>query len=446
MLMVGSAQAAAPSPTTAVPPSDLGAAPAASTTASPLATRLVVLAWCLLSVGVSLHQGEWSPAGLACIVVGLLALGVVVAGGLRLTPPTRPELAVAVAVSLVSALAHPVDRLMHVRGGGLLAVQVLAALTVVAAAAGLWARRDQHVWVVGAGLALATGSVVIAVVPDPHIDVWFLLQQSSSGLLSGDDMYRQHWAHSHGLQAIYPYLPLSTVFLAPFRWVFGDVRVGLLLASVGTSGLLRRWAPAAPAALALLVLVQPHWAFLIDQSWTEPLLLLLLCGAVVAADRDRPVLAVLALAGALAAKQHVVLLLPLFALWPKFGWRRSLAAAALAAVAILPWLLAGPADFWHDAVHANLALGVIPRALCVPSFLIRHGITVGFWFPLGALALAYAASLRAPRTAAGLATSAALVLWTLDATNKQSFFNHYTLPLGLLVLALTAASPRGRTA
>jgi hypothetical protein len=411
-----------------------------SAQASALATRLVVLAWCLLSVGASAHEGEYSLAGLACVVLGLVLLAAVVATGLAPRRPTRDEVAVAVAVSLVSAVAHPVDRLMHTGGGDLVAIQILAAVTVAATALGLWLLRPRAAWAVGAGLALATGCVVVAVVTNPRIDVWYLLQQSSSGLLSGDDMYRQHWAHSHGLQGVYPYLPMSTVLLAPFRWLAGDVRVGLLLASVGTSALLRRLAPAAPAALSLLVLVHPHWAFLVDQSWTEPLLLFLLCAAVLATERGRPVLAVLALAAALAAKQHVVLLLPLFALWPAFGWRRTLAAAGVAALAIAPWVAAGPADFWHDAVHANLTLGVIPRALCVPSFLLRHGVTVGFWFPLLALLGAYAACLRGPRTAAGLALGSALVLWTIDATNKQSFFNHYTLPLGLLVLALTAAS------
>ena len=425
--MVGSARASLP-----------GAGPL---DAGPLATRLVVLAWCLLSVGASAHEGEYTLPGLVCVVAGLVLLAAVVAGGMVPRRPTRAELAVAVAVSLVSALAHPVDRLMHTGGGDLAAIQVLAAVTVAATAVTLrWQRRANVAWAVCAGLALATGCVVVAVVTDPKIDVWYLLQQSSSGLLSGDDMYRQHWAHSHGLQAVYPYLPMSTVLLAPFRWIAGDVRVGLLLASVGTSALLRRLAPAAPVALSLLVLVHPHWAFLIDQSWTEPLLLFLLCAAVLATERGRPWLAVVALAAALAAKQHVVLLLPLFALWPAFGWRRTLAAAALAAAAVAPWVIAGPAGFWHDAVHANLVLGVIPRALCVPSFLLRHGITVGFWFPLLGLLGSYAACLRAPRTAAGLALGSALVLWTVDATNKQSFFNHYTLPLGLLVLALTAAS------
>jgi hypothetical protein len=439
--MVGSAQAAARDvrPPAAVAPASRSAR-STSVTAGATATRLVLTAWSLLSVGMSLHEGEYDPAGLGCVVLGLAMLAAVVVGGFVPRRPTRVELGALIAVSLVCALAHPVDRLMHVSHGDLVAIQVAAALTVVAAAATLWLRRAQLAWIAGAAVAIVTGCIVIAAVPDPHIDVWYLLQQSSSGLLSGDDMYRQHWAHSHGLQAVYPYLPMSTVLLAPFRWIVGDVRAGLLLASIGTSALLRRFAPAAPVALSLLILVQPHWAFLVDQSWTEPMLLFLLCAAVFATERDHPLVAVLALGAALAAKQHVVLLLPLFALWPAFGWRRAIASAGVAAVAVLPWVIAGPADFWHDAVHANLDLGVIPRALSVPSFLLHHGVTVGFWFPLAALALAYAACLRAPRTATGLALGSALVLWTLDATNKQSFFNHYTLPLGLLVLALTASS------
>jgi uncharacterized membrane protein len=165
-----------------------------------------------------------------------------------------------------------------------------------------------------------------------------------------------------------------------------------------------------------------------------------------AISRGRPGLAVLALAGALACKQHIVLLLPLFALWPSMGLRRTAQAAGLALLAVLPWLLWSPHDFWHDAVHANLDLGVIPRALCIPSFLLRHDITVGFWFTLLALAIAYVAVLlRVPRTPSGLALGSALVLLALDLANKQSFFNHYTLPLGLLVVALAAAPHRERT-
>jgi len=403
-------------------------------------TRAVLAAWLLIGLGISAHDGEWSAWGLLALVIAFVLVVVVVAAGRRLVLPTRAELLVPVAGSLVAAVAHPARRLMHVHGGGLLAIDVLAAATVAVALGTLLLRRGSRGWWAGAAVGAATGIVTIVVVPDPHIDVWYLLQQSSDGLRHGQDMYRQHWMHSHGLQAIYPYLPVTTVVLAPFRWLASDVRAGLLLASLLTSWQLRRMAPLAPAGLALLVLIHPHWAFLIDQSWTEPLLLALLTAAVWAVARDRPGLALLALAVALACKQHVVLLLPLFALWPRFGWRRALGAGGLALLLVLPWIVWAPAQFWHDAVKANLDLGVIPRALCVPSFLLRHDIQVGFWFPLLLLLLAYVVVVwRAPRTPSGLALGSALVLLALDLGNKQSFFNHYTLPLGLLVVALAAS-------
>ena len=411
----------------------------------------LLAAWTLIGLGISAHDGEWSAWGLGALLAAFALLVAVAVSGRPIAGLDgrggRLSLGLALGVSLLAAAVHPAYRLMHVRGAGVVAIDVLAATTVAGALATLWVRRGAWAWWPVAALAAATGIVTIVGVPDPHIDVWYLLQQSSDGLRHGQDMYRQHWQHSHGLQAIYPYLPWTTVLLAPFRWLATDVRAGLLLASLLTSWQLRRLAPMAPAALALLVVAHPHWAFLVDQSWTEPLLLALLTAAVLAVSRDRPGLAVLALAAALACKQHVVLLLPVFAAWPAFGLRRAAQSAALAFAAVLPWLVWSPHQFWHDAVKANLDLGVIPRALCVPSLLLRHDIAVGFWFTLAALALAYALALvRVPRTASGVALGSALVLLALDLANKQSFFNHYTLPLGLLVVALAAASSERREA
>jgi hypothetical protein len=92
---------------------------------------------------------------------------------------------------------------------------------------------------------------------------------------------------------------------------------------------------------------------------------------------------------------------------------------------------------------------VLRRALCLPSLFSRWGFTVGFWFPLLALLATYLIVWRrAPRNPAGLALSSALVMWTLDVANKQSFFNHYTLPMGLLVVAVAATdrAPRSLSA
>src|SRR3954471_20573008 len=295
-------------------------------------TVVTLLAWTLIGLGISAHDGEWSPWGLAALLIAFAMLLAVAASARTVGVPNRRMLSLPVAVCLLAAVAHPAYRLMHVRGAGIVAVDVLAAMTGALALATLALRDQSRGWWLGAGAAAVTGIVTIVVVPNPHIDVWYLLQQSSDGLRRGQDMYRQHWQHSHGLQAIYPYLPWTTVLLAPFRWLTTDVRAGLLLATLITSWQVRRLAPAAPAALALLVLIHPHWIFLIDQSWTEPLVLVLLTAPLLALARGRPGVASAARAAALACKQDVVLLRPLFASWPSFGLRRTVHSAALAFV------------------------------------------------------------------------------------------------------------------
>jgi hypothetical protein len=419
----------------------IGGGPAAS---GRRATAGVLLAWSLLAVGDGAGQGTFDYPNLILVTLGLAALVVVVAVRAPLALPDRALLVVPVLICVVAAAhaTHRYDLYMALTRSGQQAVNGLSITAAAVAGLGMFTPRrwQRALWAAVVALVVATGLVIIVGQPDPTVDVWLLLQQSSDGLRHGADMYRQHWVGSTGLQAVYPYLPATTVLLAPFKWLLGDVRFGLIAASLLGAGLVRRTAPEAPLGLAALIVIVPHWSLLIDHSWTEPLLIAACAGAILALRAERPGLAIVALALGLACKQHLVLLLPLFAIWPSFGWRRTLAAVGLAVVLVLPWFIAGPGDLWHDAVHANLSLGVQTRALNLPSLFVRHGFTVGFWFVAVMLVAAYAlAFTRLPRTPSGLALGAALIMWTLDIANKQTYFNHYMLPLGLLVIAIAAA-------
>jgi hypothetical protein len=414
--------------------------------ASRRGTAAVLIAWCLLAVGDSARAGYYSTFGLACIVAGFLIVLAVVATRTPLVVPDRAVLVVPMLVCVTVAVVNPSRRFLYITGADLRAIYLLSVVTACVAAMSLLADGDRWrraSWAAVLVLAAATGIVTIVLISNPGIDVWDLLQQSSTGLLHGDDMYRQHWAHSTGLQTVYPYLPGTTLLLAPFRWLFGDVRYGLLAASLFGAWLVRRYgAPDAPPALAALLIVLPDWVYLINRSWTEPLLIAALAAAVLSLQRGKTGRTIVALAVALACKQHIIFLLPLFAVWPSFGLRRTLASCGLAFLAVLPWIIAGPRDIWHDAVHANLALGVQTRALNLQGMFLRHGVTVGSWFLLVVLVGAYALVLwRVPRTASGLALGGAVVIWAFDLANTQTFFNHYMLPLGLLVIALAAAAP-----
>jgi 4-amino-4-deoxy-L-arabinose transferase-like glycosyltransferase len=149
--------------------------------------------------------------------------------------------------------------------------------------------------------------------------------------------------------------------------------------------------------------------------------------------------AVVAFALALASKQHVALLVPIAAAWPAFGPRRTLLSVVGGLAVVAPWIIASPRDFFDDAVRTNLDYQVLDHSLSVPGWANHFGVTLGFGATAGALALAYALAWRARGDATAFSAGSALVLLTMTELNKQSFFNHYTLPMALLVLAMALA-------
>ncbi len=89
----------------------------------------------------------------------------------------------------------------------------------------------------------------------------------------------------------------------------------------------------------------------VQQAWNESIVFGALAAAGVLLAVRRPWWAAACFAVALGTKQHVVLLLPLWALWPAFGPRRALGAAAGAAAVTLPFFLWNPGRFWHCVVE-----------------------------------------------------------------------------------------------
>jgi hypothetical protein len=75
-------------------------------------------------------------------------------------------------------------------------------------------------------------------------------------------------------------------------------------------------------------------------------------------------------------------------------------------------------------------------ALDWPAVAARHGWGVGFGLTAVGLLAAYAVALRLRGSAFGFCLGGALVVYALDLTNKQSFFNHYTLGMALVVLTV----------
>lgn len=281
----------------------------------------------------------------------------------------------------------------------------------------------------------------------PDIDVWVILQQASDGLGRGENFYDMNWVGSPGLTQSFSYLPWSVVLVAPARWLFGDVR-----------WLLALWTPIAVASacrmteaslenrrrastVGCLLLLAPGTLTQVDQAWTEPLLLAGIAGWAALIARGRSWLAVLPLALALATKQHLVLLLPVLAVWRPFGWRRTVATCAVAAVLVLPWLVAAPDAFVQGMALRPVALHAILFAnTWYLTLLHMTGISMPFWLVAG-LMLGVLSSVvwRARRTQPDLAEMLrwmGLLLLIASLVNKQGFYNQYWLAGSLVVLSL----------
>lgn len=396
----------------------------------------LLLAWAAIAVGIARQNGDYSAFSVALVLAGTVLL---VAACLVRIPLPASVGAAGAAAALVVGIVWP-GPLNHGGGGWYVLSRVgCGAAALLALGSVRWRRL---LFPALAAVAVC-GAARILAAPDPAIDVHVLLQQSAHDLFSAD-MYRATWHASPPgqLRHVYPYLPWSSVLLWPFRLVATDVRAGLLVADLVAAVVVARLGR---PAYGLLLVTYPLFAFGLQQSWTEPLLVALFAGMVLAVHRGRTALAVVLFAVALATKQHAALLVPLALVWPDFGWRRTVRSVALGALLVLPWFAAGPGDLWHDAVTYQLHYPVLTTELGLPALLLRHGHAVGFGLAATAVVLAYVVALaRLPRTAAGFAVGGALVELAVDVTNKQSFFNHYTLPMALLVIGLAAQSARPR--
>ena len=408
---------------------------------------VLVCSWAALSLGAAWGDGTYAPVAILLVTAGTVFLGAVVArrdgmsGGLSRAAMVTGAVAVLGALQRVGGIyAKGPDA---IASGALLS----AAAAVVCAALLLGPARVRAA-ALGATLAVARGALagglLIAASPRPAIDVWTMLQAAGHGLSHGHNPYTLRWTTgiSYEQSNGFAYLPGSAVALWPFQALFGDVRVGLLVALVVTSLVLVRvaWRSAA-AAVGCLALVYPKATFSVEQSWVDPLVLVTLCLAVFAVVRGRRGWAIVALACCLTCKQQAWLVLPVAAAWKDFGWRRAALSAGGALAFIAPWAVTAPRAFYHGAIAYNLDVPARLDSLSLYRTAIAHGFNPGFALTALVTLLAIGvASTRMRQSSSGFLLGAAFVMATFNLVNKQSFFNEWALVAGLLAAALAFGS------
>lgn len=297
-------------------------------------------------------------------------------------------------------------------------------------------------------------------IPPEGIDVYLFQHDAAAALLHGTDPYsithQNLYVHNpsffYGPGVVvngrvnfgFQYPPLSLLAILP-AYLMGDLRYTYMAALIFSAALLVRIRISKITLVALvLLLLSPVTFYVLSRSWTEPLLLLLLCWICVAAPRNRWL--PLALGIFFACKQYSVLAVPLAGLLlARFTWRAYIRllvkAAAIAALVTAPFALWNWHHFWRDVVVWQLIQPFRPDALSFSVLAVRLGLPrIPQWLVIIAVLAAVIWCLRAaPRRPAAFPGCFAFVLLVFFCLNKQAFVNYYFLVIGASLLAAVMA-------
>ena len=343
------------------------------------------------------------------------------------------------------------------RGVGMLAV-VLGSVVVMGTPK--WAKPLQ----IGALVAVhcAIGVWMIHRSPEPAIDVHVFQRYAISALRSGTnpyaitfpniyqfqngDYYGPGMSVGGRLQFGFPYFPLSLLVAMPGQLFGGDSRYAQLVAIELAAVLMAFARPRGFGVVAAaLYLTTPRLFFVLEQSWTEPFLVLGVAAVLFAACRHSRLVPWL-FGAFIALKQYLVFALPAAVLlveWPRD--RRSLLtfltkAALLGAAVTLPFVVWGPVAFWTSVVTLQFHQPFRPDALSLLAWWANQGHPqppVLISFVAGAAASALAVW-RLPRTPAGFGAAVGLTLFAFFVFNKQAFANYYFFVIGALYASVAA--------
>jgi hypothetical protein len=344
-------------------------------------------------------------------------------------------------------------------------VLIAGCLALLSLAPESWLRPKLRVTLVALTLValFGMGVWVIRASPHPKIDTYLFHQMSSAALLQGQNPYLVAPPNIYGHMEFYgaelvkdgrmtignPYPPL-TVYLSTLGYLAGgDIRYSHLLAIILAGALITRLRPGREALLAAyLLLFTPRVFFILEQSWTEPFVLLGVVLTVYCA-LHQPRFTPLALGLLLASKQYMpfllpvaILLLPRHATWR--DWVRlfggAVGVAFVVTVPLAVWDM--PAFLWNVGWAQWYQVFRLDALSYLAIYARAFGQPPSQFLSFGALLLALAFCWRyAPRSPEGFAAALAFSLGIFFAFNKQAFANYYFLVIGTLCGAF-AALPR----
>jgi hypothetical protein len=440
------------------------------------------LAFGALAIAVYVGNGHYTGAALALLLVAGALLALVArslcrdgAATLRFDDETRkvtsPTILPAIGIAFLLLGAQPPGVYLgsltwSVPYWALLTVALVAAFPFFEANAAR-ERVRSRAFAVLVAVAFAAKIYMLFASPQPVIDVFAMLQGGADALLRGDNPYTALYPNPYAAGTFidtYVYSPLTLLVTAPFRWLAGDVRVAWIVCEALTFVLLLRLGAHEGTAtrerlvtrkLALLYLFHPRALFVLEQAWTEPLLITLTLGFLAMMRERRLLAAAVCLGLVFASKQYLWALAPLFLLllWRASGGaRRFVSALALtagvSAAVTLPLALWDVDAFLRDVWTFHLESPLRDDALNLTALLSRAlGVALPPWLSafaaLVAAALGIVIAVRGRAHAASASAAAAITLFAALLLQKHAFCNYYYLVGALILAAAITVEPRG---
>jgi hypothetical protein len=302
--------------------------------------------------------------------------------------------------------------------------------------------------------------------PDPAIDVFLFHQTSAETLIHGQNPYTIRMPNIYNDVNLYgeelinddgsinysnPYPPLNIYFTTLGYLIGGDIRHAYLLAIIVSGALIAFLHAGREAKLAAFIfLFTPRIFFVLEQSWTEPLVLLCLTAMIFCAVHY-PRWVSLTLGLFFSSKQYLLFIIPLslllfpisFDSWQKQGKPYIWMFATM-------FLTSAPLAFWNLPAFIWNVGGMLWYYIFRPDALSYLALYANIFnqpppqyiiLSFAALAISFFIVWRfASRDLTGFILSAAFCLLIFFAFNKQAFCNYYLLVIGAICGALACAT------
>jgi hypothetical protein len=289
-----------------------------------------------------------------------------------------------------------------------------------------------------------TGVFMLLTSPSPSIDVFVFLKEGAVGLLRGLNPYSMIFSpitnnpfYKHMILDFYSYFPGTILLTIPGMFIGNDPRYSMLIAQVVSSLLLYKQFK--NYYLSLIFLFNPLSLLILEQSWTEPLMVMLLVFSVVSFLRKQYFYFILSFGLFLASKQYGLLFLPMFLLLLKDKLALILKAIFVSLLIILPFVYWNSKDFIHDAIALQLILPFRSDGLTLTSFIYKYTgliippLIINIAWILSGLYI-YIKSRNTRNDAILFNTFCFLFLFFF--VNKWSFANYYYLLSSFLLLII----------